>query len=388
MIHSILDNDLYKFTMQQAVLQKHPGVEVEYKFFNRDKSRKFTSEFVTTLRKHIDAFSELQLTETEYAWLKKECKFFSPAYLEYLKNYRYDPKEVSVSLDADSQLVLDIRGTWEKTILWEVSLMALISELYFLLADTDWHFDHKEYANHTDKKMSGMMKNVYADFGTRRRRSYEVHDCLVEHLKNSDIMFAGTSNVKLAQKYNIKPIGTCAHEWTMGISAIHGLRHANRFAMQDWTDVYHGALGVVLTDTFGTDSFFEDFDSLHARIYDGVRHDSGDPIQFAEKTINHYKSLGISPMTKKIVFSDSLNPKVCKEISAFCQDKIGCIFGIGTNLTNDKDYFAGSKPLNIVIKLTKCKGIPVVKLSDDSSKAIGDPSAVKVAKWTFFGEEL
>jgi nicotinate phosphoribosyltransferase len=225
----------------------------------------------------------------------------------------------------------------------------------------------------------------FADFGTRRRRSYEVHDLVIAGLKSAKDAFGnnglvGTSNVHFAMKHGLRPIGTMAHEWIMGVSALESLRHANRYAMRNWAKVYGGSLGIALPDTFGSNAFFEDFDGHLARLFDGVRHDSGDPAVFAEKAIAHYEKLRIDPRHKVVVFTDGLTPELALKLDEHYSMRIGVSFGIGTNFTND---FPGSKPLNMVIKLARIDNIPVVKLSDEPGKAIGDADAMRVAKWTF-----
>lgn len=387
-IKSILDSDKYKFTMQQAVLEHYHDHEVTYRFKNRRNIDTFTPEMVEELKMLIHEMAELKLSEQEYFWLKQtESEVLKPMYLEYLKNYRYDPSEVTVWLDTESQLQITISGPWHSTILWEVPLMAMISEVYFRL--------HPEYINaplnvedykvNLLNKVRGVLdQSIYADFGTRRRFSFEVQDSVVSVLKRLP-GFVGTSNVYLAMLHNVKAIGTMAHEFIMGVSALEGLRYANRRAMEKWSQTYHGKLGIVLTDTYGVDDFLKHFDNYYARLFDGVRHDSGCPYMFADKVITHYQSLGINPRHKTIVFSDGLTPETAKELQNYCKDKINCSFGIGTNLTNDTGR---TKALNMVIKLRSVDGIDVVKLSDIPSKATGEENAIAVAMNTFFNKKI
>jgi len=390
-INSILDTDLYKMTMQQAVLELYPDVKVSYRFKNRGKQR-FNVKFLELLKEQINHMSKLALTPLEYSWIKSVIPFFKPLYLEYLKNYRFDPNEVEVYL-CDNDLVVNIRGTWASTILWEVPLMAIISELYFKVMDTEWSGDMEtvmtEQTILADKKRSRLANAdcYYADFGTRRRRSYAVQENFVRvQAMSKDSHFVGTSNVHLAMKFDIKPIGTFAHEWVMGNSVLEGLRNSNYFALQNWKRVYCSNLGIALTDTYGTEAFFKNFTLELAKVYDGVRHDSGDPIEFADKIIAHYKGLGIDPTTKTIVFSDGLDVSKSIEIANHCRGKIRFSFGIGTHFSNNG--FENSPALNMVIKLWDVEGICVVKLSDVLGKVMGDTEAVAVAKWTFFGEPL
>lgn len=377
MIQSLLDTDLYKLTMQQAVLELYPDAVAEYRFTNRGK-QKIGEEVLGRLREELNNLSRIKLFHSEGAFLKK-LNFFKPQYIAYLSRYQFNSNQVKLSLDSDQNLEVTIKGPWHETILWEVPLMALISEIYF-------------ENNKDDLSTAGVVAEAkgarldefspraisFADFGTRRRRSRAVHGQIIDAL-HVHPAFVGTSNVYLAKKFSVKPIGTMAHEFIMGVSALEGLRHANRFALHKWKDVYKADLGIALTDTFGTDSFWEDFDLELAKVYDGVRHDSGDPLIFGELTIKHYKSLGIDPRSKTIVFSDGLNIDKVIDIEKTFMGRIRTSYGIGTHFTND---FA-TPALSMVIKLRSINGIPVVKLSDESGKETGDERALEIANWTF-----
>jgi nicotinate phosphoribosyltransferase len=388
-VDSLLNTDLYKLTMQQAVLELYPNAEVTYMFKNRGTHR-FNKKFIYEFHNRLEAMTSMKLTLGEKKFLK-ETGLFKPSYLQYLSHYQFDPHQVDAKLDLDNNLEITISGPWHETILWEVPLMALISEVYFDVVDTDWYntFDINRYAMKAYGKGSALQCSncKWAEFGTRRRRSYPMQEAVVGAFAQSNTMpnFVGTSNVYLAYKYGVKAIGTMAHEWIMGVSALSGLRYANRSALYKWQNVYGGDLGIALTDTFGSDAFFKDFDMYLSKLYDGVRHDSGDPIVFGEKVIAHYEKMGIDPKTKSIIFSDGLNIEKAMEIQRHFDGKIRTAYGIGTNLTND---IADSKALNMVIKLRTVNGVPVVKLSDEPGKATGDEDAVKVAKWTFFEESL
>lgn len=323
------------------------------------------------------------MTPEEGNWLYERCPFLGRDYIAYLRNYEYDPNEIDFTVQ-DGELSLEINGPWERTILWEVPLMAMISELFFLNCDTNWEHNALKVWTELQNKAIYLNRCHWADFGTRRRRCYDTQDLAVKTFKGRH-GFVGTSNVHLSHKHGVKPIGTMAHEWIMGISALEGLRYANRHALKIWSDIFHGNLGIALTDTFGTEAFFGDFDTPLAKLYDGVRHDSGDPIEFGEKVILHYKKLSINPVSKTVVFSDGLNPKEAVRINNHFRNLIGVSFGIGTNFTND---YEGSKALNMVIKMWMCNNIPVVKLSDTIGKQIGDTDALRVARWTFGGHGL
>ncbi len=395
MIQSILDNDLYKLSMQMAVLELFPDAHVEYRFINRGRQR-FNESFVMHIRKILDDhFPYVMLTDEEYSWLRSACSFFKPMYLEYLKNYRFDPSEVSVRLTEDNNLDLRIKGPWHSAILWEVALMSTVSELYFSTVEKSWKEQPfsdgsgedivlKHYVEHIHsigKELDGH-GCLFTEFGTRRRRSFQLQDKVVEALCGLPC-FTGISNVYLAHKYGVRPVGTIGHEWIMGHSALMSLRRANYFAFDNWVKVYAGNLGIALSDTFGTNAFFADFDLKLTKLYDGVRHDSGNPFDFTDKVIEHYRSLGIDPMKKMLVFSDSLHAAEVIRIKEHCAGRINCSFGIGTSLTNNQDFFRKSPPLNIVIKMHSINDIPVVKLSDSCDKETGDRDALRVANYIF-----
>lgn len=387
-ITSLLDTDLYKLTMQQAVLEHYPDAQVTYQFINRGKHR-FSEILVEKIFFAIKTMKEIRLSQEEKEYLAG-LSFFKPQYLEYLANYRFDPSQIEIGLDfTDNKesLEITIGGPWHSTILWEVPLMALISELYFEKLDInkDEVFE-RAYQKSARLTQAGC---TFAEFGTRRRRSSRVQEIVLQALmKGSEATaprlpsrgFVGTSNVRLAMLNNIRPIGTMAHELIMGISALESLRYANRYALQKWKETYKANLGIALTDTFGSAAFFKDFDLELAKVYDGVRHDSGDPIAFGEAVIACYESLKVDPTHKTIIFSDGLNVDKCIEINQHFYDKINVSFGIGTHLTND---FEDAKALNMVIKLRTVNDIPVIKLSDEPGKETGDEKAIEVAKWTF-----
>jgi len=374
MIHSILDSDLYKFTMQNAVMKLYPRAEVKYSFFNRGKTY-IPKEVADDLSDAIWDMEQLFLTEYEEDFLREKCYFFDPVYIDFLKGYTYDANEVKIWWN-DGKLSIDIEGYWYRTILWEVPIMALMSELYF--KHTGETKDSWNIIDERTQWKAARFDDVgvkLADFGTRRRYSYKSQDHLVKEFKDWPF-FVGTSNVHFAHKYNLKSIGTQAHEWMCAHSALMGIRHANKYSMENWIKIYNGDLGIVLPDTFGTTIFLNDFDTKYAKLFDGVRHDSGNPILFAKRIINHYEKLRIDPMSKTIVFSDNLNFEKVINIHNFCNGKIKDSYGIGTNLTND----VGVTPLNIVIKLVEINNIPVVKLSDDFSKAVGNKEHIKYTK--------
>lgn len=379
-INSILDNDFYKITMQNAVVKLFPSQVVKYEFINRGKHY-FPEGFGEALKDAVNEMSKLKLTLLEKEYLRKTCPYLNLPYLDFLEGYRYNPSEVKITQQGNNLSVV-VEGLWYRTILWEVPLLSLISELYYKLNQLIRDSDKKIYDNTINKAKELKELNVtFAEFGTRRRHSYDVHDLVVQSLiENNNENFIGTSNVHFAMKHHIKPIGTHAHEWFMFHAAEYGFKMANKIALEHWVDVYRGDLGVALSDTYTTDVFFRQFDKKFSKLFDGVRHDSGDPIEFAEKTIKHYKENNVNPLYKYIIFSDGLNLKKVHEITAACKGKIGVSFGIGTNLTND----VGLEPMNIVMKLTGVKNedqwIPTVKLSDEKGKHTGDLKMIELAK--------
>ena len=376
MLHSMLDNDLYKFTMQQAVLHHYPDAKATYRFINRG-AQKFNENFLNELAKRIEDFRTMQpLTDSEAEFLSKQY-FIKPWYIEYLRGYRFNPDQITLGLK-DEQLEIEISGPWHSTILWEVPLMAVISEEYLGPIDLK-KTDQKERAA---KKalILGEENCFFADFGTRRRRSMDAQKLVLETLKDKP-GFVGTSNVFYAHKLGLRPIGTMAHEWVQAISALESVNHANRFMMQKWSDFYQGSLGIALTDTYGLRAFLIDFQPQFAKLFDGVRHDSGCPFELTDRMVHLYNSYHIDPKSKTIVFSDGLNAEAAVKIKRYC-DKVGinCSFGIGTNFTND---FDDAKPLNMVIKLWTMNGMPVAKLSEDPSKASGHPKAIETARLVY-----
>jgi len=378
---SLLDNDFYKFTMQCAVVKLFPSEVVKYDFINRGK-HEYPEGFADELKKAVNAMSQLRLTKEEKQFLKKTCPYLDLPYIDFLEGYRYDPSEVQIKQEGTS-LEVQVSGLWYRTILWEVPLLCLISELYYSMKGLQREDDETIIQKTIEKEKKFKTLQVpFAEFGTRRRHSYRVHRLVMQALTSmEDSTFTGSSNVHMAMLYNVKPIGTHAHEWFMFHAAEYGFKMANSLSLEHWVDVYRGDLGVALSDTYTTDVFFQQFDKKFAKLFDGVRHDSGDPIEFANKTIEHYKKHGINPLFKYIIFSDALNPEKVEEITKACRGRIGISFGIGTNLTND----VGLAPSNIVIKLISVKGInnewiPTVKLSDEKGKYTGDPKMIELAK--------
>ncbi|KQT22903.1 nicotinate phosphoribosyltransferase [Chryseobacterium sp. Leaf405] len=380
-LNSILDNDFYKITMQNAVVKLFPSSIVKYEFINRGKHQ-FPEGFDAALREAVNKMAELKLTKDEKKFMAKTCPYIDLPYLDFLEGYHFDPSEVKIHQDG-SDLSVVVEGLWYRTILWEVPLLALISELHYEMNHMERDSNEVVMTKTLEKAEALAKLGVnFAEFGTRRRHSHKVQNLVMEALtQKKESTFIGSSNVHFAMKYNVKPIGTHAHEWFMFHAAEYGFKMANELALEHWVDVYRGDLGVALSDTYTTDVFFQQFDKKFAKLFDGVRHDSGDPLEFADKTIAHYERHGINPLFKYIIFSDALNLEKVEEITNYCRGKIGISFGIGTNLTND----VGLKPMNIVMKLIGVQAsnqewIPTVKLSDEHGKYTGDPKMIELAK--------
>ncbi len=365
-IKSIIDNDFYKFTMQFGVTKLYPDVMARYKFINRGEHQ-FPEGFADELQKEINTMASLALTKDEK---------------NFLQGYRYDPNEVKITQNG-TDVEVHVEGYWYRTILWEVPILCLISEVFYKLTNAK-RITNEEITKRTSDKVDlyNRLGVTVAEFGTRRRHSYEVHDVVMKELTNhKGKSFVGTSNVHFAHKYGVKPIGTHAHEWFMFHGARYGFKIANSISLDRWVKVYYGDLGIALTDTYTSDVFFGQFDKKLSKLFDGVRHDSGDPIEFGEKTIAHYEKMGINPLFKTIIFSDGLNSEKVEMITKAFKGRIGLSFGIGTNLTNDTDL----KPMNIVMKLTEISSIDikwtgVVKLSDEKNKHTGTPRMIALAK--------
>ncbi len=381
MINSILDNDFYKFTMQNAVVKRFPKAKARYQFINRGQ-HKFPKGFGEELRKAIDELAKLQLTRQEKVYFADTCPYIDPTYFDFLQGYRYDPEEVHIRQEGD-ELSVSIEGYWYRTILWEVPIMSLICELYYRMTAQQRQPDDQVMETVREKiKRYGELDITIAEFGTRRRHSYAVHRLVVQALRQyGEGTFIGTSNVHMAMLYQTKPIGTHAHEWFMFHAAKYGFKMANLLGLEHWSDVYRGDLGIALSDTYTSDVFFSQFDKKLTKLFDGVRHDSGDPLLFADKAIAHYQRKGIDPLSKTIIFSDGLNYDKVARIVSHCRGRIGMSFGIGTNFTND----VGLVPMNIVIKMTEAfpeeaEWTPVIKLSDEPGKHTGEPETIALAK--------
>ncbi|KAF9223572.1 nicotinate phosphoribosyltransferase [Gyrodon lividus] len=397
---SILDTDLYKLMMQQAVRRHFPETRALYRFTHRDHNIFFPRNCVYVFQKSIERFRDLSLTLDERDWLEKTCPYFTKEYLDYLAAFQFNPDQVSfkfVPISEDGEcgnVEIEAKGLWVETILWEVPMMACLSELYFRIGATDWSYEgQKENAS---QKARTMLRAgcTFSEFGTRRRRSFYIQDLVVATMKEESEKlrgqgnFVGTSNVYFSKKYNIDPVGTIAHEWFMGIAALKGYEGANAKALELWQKTYPDSFLVALTDTFSTKVFFQDLakDPDRARKWAGLRQDSGDPLEFAPAAKAMYDSIGVDIRTKNIIYSDALTLEKALKLKKQC-DEIGfkCSFGIGTFLTNDfktksSRYTEKSRALNMVIKLAQVDEKECVKISDDPTKNTGDKAMIECVK--------
>ena len=374
-IHDFLDNDLYKFTTMNAIQKKFPDSEVVYRFVNRGNTV-FPPGFAAALREEVDAMADVVLSRDNERFMRAKCYYFDSVFFDLLKGFRFNPAEVTVSQDG-GRLDVEIRGAWYRTVLWEVPLMAMISELYYQMTGQEPHDWERKAIEKADAFVD--MGAELSEFGTRRRFSFDVQDRVSGILKeNMKGLLNGTSNVYFAMKYNLTPMGTHPHEWFMYHGAHYGYRSANALALENWVDVYDGYLGIALADTYTSDNFFASFNTKYAKLFDGLRWDSGDPFEFTEKALEHYRLHRVDPRTKTVVYSDALDLEGVRKIKAFVAGRLHDVYGIGTYITND----VGVKPLNMVIKLFECrpKGsgefLPTVKLSDVAGKHTGDPDEI------------
>ena len=387
-IQSLLDTDIYKFSMMQVVLHQFPGAEVEYRFRCRTPDIDLRP-IMDELQAEIDHLCTLSLSDEELAFLGSQ-RYFKRDFIEFLHLFKLQSRfvQIKASDDYDNNrhddcddnrggIELTIRGPWLHTILFEVPLLAIISELYLRHAhpNHDLAEGRTRLAEKIDQVRALDQPDdfVFADFGTRRRYSRAWQDEVTATLAHEiPASLRGTSNVRLAMELNLVPIGTMAHEFIQAAQALGPrLAETQRFAFEVWAREYRGDLGIALSDTYSLNAFLRDFDLYFCKLFDGARQDSGDPIAWGEAMIAHYEHNRIDPNSKRLVFSDALDIPRAAEIWRHFRDRIPVSFGIGTNLTND----TGVKPLNIVIKMTECNGQPVVKLSDSPGKIVSTDQA-------------
>ena len=380
-ITSLLDNDLYKFTMLQAMLHQFPQTHGVYRFRCRNNKEALypLADIKEQLEKQLDSLCELRFLEDELEYLRS-LRFMRSDFVDYLELFKLKRRFITVSTDSEGRLFIDIEGPMIQAMFFEVFVLAIVNELYFsalsseqVIEEGQRRLDEKvalmhHYAAEQAKGDRNRPPFIVADFGTRRRfsKAWQAHVVETIHKAEPKIV-GGTSNVYLAKQLGMTPIGTMAHEFMQAFQALDvRLRDSQKAALEAWVHEYRGDLGIALTDVVGMDAFLRDFDLYFAKLFDGLRHDSGDPYVWGDKAIAHYEKLKIDPKTKILTFSDGLNLEKAWELHQYFQGRIKTSFGIGTNLTNDM----GITPINIVLKLVECNGQPVAKLSDSPGKTM------------------
>jgi len=374
-ITSLLDTDLYKFTMMQAVLHQFPSAQVSYKFKCRNAGINL-APYVQEIRDEIRSLCSLQFQDAELTWLRS-LRFIKSDFVDFLGLFRLNEKYIQINALPNGEIDISIQGPWLHTILFEIPVLAIVNEVYF--RNTQQVPDFLEGRKRLDQKVQALHAErlsdlKIADYGTRRRFSKSWHEELLRVLTSklgtgATGQFAGTSNALFAMKLGLTPLGTMAHEYLQACQALGPrLRDSQVFGFETWAREYRGDLGIALSDVYGIEPFLRDFDMYFCKLFDGARHDSGDPFTWGERMIEHYRKNRVDPLTKTLIFSDGLT--VEKTIALYQQFRGRCqlAFGIGTNLTNDLGY----EPLQIVIKMTECNGQPVAKLSDSPGKGMCD----------------
>jgi nicotinate phosphoribosyltransferase len=378
-ITSLLDTDLYKFTMMQVVLHQFPGAQVEYKFKCRNPGINL-APYAAEIREEIRSLCQLHFSDAELAYLRG-MRFIKSDFVDFLGLFRLNDKYITITPQPNGELDISVKGPWLHTILFEIPVLAIVNEVYFRntqkmprLQDGRKRLDAKIDLLHAD----GLAELKIADYGTRRRFSKAWHEEVLRVLSaklGTDParvpvgQFAGTSNVLFAMKLGLTPLGTMAHEYLQAAQAIGPrLRDSQIFAFESWAREYRGDLGIALSDVYGMSAFLRDFDMYFCKLFDGARHDSGDPFEWGERMIAHYAGNRVDPKTKILIFSDGLTVPRTIELYQRFRGRCMLAFGIGTNLTNDLGDAPDHVPLQIVMKLVKCNGQPVAKLSDTPSK--------------------
>ena len=375
-INSLLETDMYKFSMGQTIFHQFTSYKTTWTFKCRNKDVHFTDEMVEEIKEQVQAFCQLRFTEEELEYLDN-ITWIKGTYVDFLRLWQPRYEEFTITTDAPCGLTIDAAGTWLNTSMYEIPVLAIVNEVYFRMA-YDYDVLLKQFKRRLDEKVRLLEEDTYrlsdfSEFGLRRRLSAEAQEMAVKALAEvelpADSHFIGTSNVYLAKKFNLKPVGTMAHEWIMCTGQgnhKHNPAYSNWYALDAWVKEYGILNGIALTDTITTDCFLRDFQLTYATLFSGVRHDSGDPYEWGEKMIAHYRSLGINPKTKTLLFSDSLDfERADKLYRHFCKET-NVAFGIGTYLSNDTDVPA----LNIVMKTTICNGMDVAKISDTPGKGM------------------
>ena len=375
-INSLLESDMYKFSMGQTIFHQFTSYKTTWTFKCRNKDVHFTDEMVEEIKEQVQAFCQLRFTEEELEYLDN-ITWIKGTYVDFLRLWQPRYEEFTITTDAPCGLAIDAAGTWLNTSMYEIPVLAIVNEVYFRMA-YDYDVLLKQFKRRLDEKVRLLEEDTYrlsdfSEFGLRRRLSAEAQEMAVKAIAEvelpADSHFIGTSNVYLAKKFNLKPVGTMAYEWIMCTGQgnhKHNPAYSNWYALDAWVKEYGILNGIALTDTITTDCFLRDFQLTYATLFSGVRHDSGDPYEWGDKMIAHYNSLGINPRTKTLLFSDSLDFERATALYDYFKDKAKVAFGIGTFISNDTDEEA----LNIVMKTTKCNGMDVAKISDVAGKGM------------------
>lgn len=375
-INSLLETDMYKFSMGQTIFHQFTSYKTTWTFKCRNKDVHFTDEMVEEIKEQVQALCQLRFTEEELEYLDN-ITWIKGTYVDFLRLWQPRYEEFTITTDAPCGLAIDAAGTWLNTSMYEIPVLAIVNEVYFRMA-YDYDVLLKQFKRRLDEKVRLLEEDTYrlsdfSEFGLRRRLSAEAQEMAVKAIAEvelpADSHFIGTSNVYLAKKFNLKPVGTMAHEWIMCTGQgnhKHNPAYSNWYALDAWVKEYGILNGIALTDTITTDCFLRDFQLTYATLFSGVRHDSGDPYEWGDKMIAHYNSLGINPRTKTLLFSDSLDFERATALYDYFKDKAKVAFGIGTFISNDTDEEA----LNIVMKTTKCNGMDVAKISDVAGKGM------------------
>ena len=383
-VNHFTDNDLYTFTCQYYILETYPRAEVEYSFFDRNH-QKYPAGFAALLQEQVDHMKDVVITDEEVEYMRNKCIFLPLWYFTFLKGYRFNPKEVTISQDEEGYLDIKVKGKWFSTIMWEMPLLSSISEIMHELRGDLAKYNPALEEQRSREKMEKIFGSglVLGDMGTRRRMSFDHQDMVIRVMKEVwesrddwSGKFTGTSNVWLAMKYNLVPLGTMSHQLISFEENVSGLFECNFNVMKKFSDVYDGDNGIYLYDCFGDKVFFGNLSKRMAMMYKGLRVDSGDEFEQTEKIIAKYRELGIEPQTKQVCFSNGLNIEKALEIHEYVNGRVQDSYGVGTFLTCDVN---GCEPMNIVIKLTRGRITEnrewhdCVKLSCNTTKTLGNP---------------
>ena len=375
-INSLLDTDMYKFSMGQAIYHQFSDYKTTWTFKCRNKDVKFTPEMVEEIKEQIKHYCSLRFTEDELSYLNG-ITWMKGSYVDFLRLWQPRYEDFEITTNAECGLSIETFGTWLNTSMYEIPTLAIVNEVYFRMAyDYDKLFE--SFKRRLNEKVNRLETDefelgAFSEFGLRRRLSLEAQRLAVETLAKANYggnsTFVGTSNVMLAKELGLTPVGTMAHEWIMCVGQgnhKHNPAYSNWYALDAWMKEYGVLNGIALTDTITTDCFLRDFQLTYATLFSGVRHDSGNPLEWGEKMIKHYEKLGIDPKTKTLLFSDSLNFEKATKIEKHFKDRVKVAFGIGTYIANDTDV----PSLNIVMKTTSANAQPVAKISDTSGKGM------------------